>query len=77
MRRHDFITKQRQPFVESKINVGEKWVNKVNGSYITILEKKTQSWSVHETMKGNFKVHDNGTKDLLESYILSFYKKQT
>jgi hypothetical protein len=81
MRRHQFLTQThetRKTIIESKINVGERWINKVNGSVITILAKKSpQCWDVHETAKGNFKTHDNGTKEILESFILNFYKKET
>lgn len=78
MRRNDFLTKKpvdRSVKPESKINVGDRWENKVNGSTITIIEKKDRCWNVHETARGNFKIHDNGNKEILESFILNFYKK--
>lgn len=55
---------------------GQRWKNQVNGSFITIISKTGKAWLVEETYeRANGRVIDsNGTKDVLESFILNFYK---
>lgn len=57
------------------VEVGQRWNNVINGSMLNIIARnKNGSWTVRETMKGNYRVHDNGEKEMMENFILSFYK---
>lgn len=83
MNRYNFIESKGIPpapqlqhlVSKGSVEVGQAWLNVINGSVIKILGRnRNGSWTVHETVKGNFRVHDNGEKQLMENFILSFYK---
>jgi len=87
MKRHKFLTEKRDipadvPTVanlqKTSIEPGQMWKSTVNGSRITILSHTiSTAWLVEETfIRANGLIIDNnGTKEMLESFILSFYKK--
>jgi hypothetical protein len=58
------------------IQVGQRWVNTINGNIIHILERThREAWVVREMAKGALRVHDEGMKELRELYILEFFKQ--
>lgn len=82
MNRYNFMQSQGQKTIpqpeltpNGNILVGQRWLNQINGSTLEILERtKRGQWMVNETMKGNFRTHNNGEKEVTESFILTFHK---
>jgi len=82
MNRYNFIKSKGVPLPpklellpRGSINNGQRWSSIIDGSSLTILGKnKDGSWAVSKTTKGNMRTHDNGESDMLENFILSFYK---
>ncbi len=57
------------------VESGQRWNNVINGSVLDIISRNANgSWTVKETMRGNYRIHDNGQKEMMENFILSFYK---
>ena len=57
------------------VEVGQRWVNKINGNTISIQERTHRdAWVVRETAKGALRTYDEGLKELRENFILEFYR---
>ncbi len=82
MNRYNFIESKGTPPIpkpdnlpKGTVEVGQRWNNTINGSILQIVSRsKNGTWTVNETMKGNYRIHDNGQKEMMETFILSFYK---
>ena len=57
------------------VDVGQRWINKINGNTISIQERTHRgAWVVRETSKGALRSYDEGLKELRENFILEFYR---
>lgn len=84
MNRYNFLESKGTPQLprqdllpKGHIEAGQRWNSTINGSTLNVISRASRdAWTVRETVKGNMRTHDNGEREMLETFILSFYKQQ-
>ena len=76
MNRYKFLSDKPAREAPTDITIGQVWKNKMHDSSITIISKNKNAWLVEDSyIKPNGQVASEGTKEVLESFILNFYRK--